>query len=165
MNARLREPLSDTALIAIMKKNVNSSLRMLLFNSQVFSLNDLRDVARQAESLIIENRQGPNRYAHEISVDAEADKISEPDDHQIDALNVPRRKDYSSYECFNCRKFGHSFMYCPEEYRNLFCFKCGKAGVTTLKCPKYPHSGNGIRSEMATGDSRSPTASPSRKAK
>ena len=115
--------------------------------------------------MVHENRP-PHRHINEVSHEQESVDIEgHPPEPQIDALNTSRKIDYSLYECFNCRKTGHSFFYCPEEYRNLFCFKCGKSGFTTLKCPNYPHQGNGRLSEKATGDTRSPQLSPSFSAK
>ena len=92
---------------------------MLLFNSQVFSLNDLRDVARHAESIINENRQASTstRYAHEIGVYAILDKYLESEDHQFEALNAPRKKDY---ECFNCRNLATRL--CIAQRNTEICF-------------------------------------------
>lgn len=149
--------------------NVHSNLRVMLFNTDPKSLHDLRDLAREAEKVINENRASlgenkPTRYVNEIGTNTVVEDVSncEPDP-QIEALQFNNRlakPDYSGIKCWNCLSLGHSYIYCPEETRAVFCYKCGERGVVTPKCKKV-HQGNRKRSEMATGDSRSMTFSPS----
>lgn len=56
MNQRLRSPMSDIALIEIIKKNVNPDLKIMLFISEPRDLGGLRDLARKAEKVIHENK-------------------------------------------------------------------------------------------------------------
>lgn len=170
MNARLREPLSDNRLMAIIKSNVNTNLKLMLFNVEPRSLQSLRERARGAEKILLEGKVPliPNsrisRQVNEIEVNSVDDEVNEAElDPQIEALRFPRRNtppDYSKIKCWNCLALGHSYIYCPDEVRHKFCYKCGERGVVTTSC-KNDHLGNRKRSELATGDSRSQAPTPS----
>lgn len=74
MNSRLGNPMSDTQLIDILKKNLNPGLRYILFNSNHTNLEDFREAARKAEKLLWENKnQYPllpsQRHVNEIKLD------------------------------------------------------------------------------------------------
>lgn len=169
LNSKMTESISENRLVKILKKNVNSDLRLMLFNSDTDDLHTLRDVARNAEKMLRENKSTQptkivNRSVHELDVaSASEEDLDFENDPQIDALQFSQRSfkpDYSRIKCWNCLVMGHSHIYCPEETRALFCYKCGERNVSTIKCPKS-HLGNRKRSEKATGDSRSQIQTPS----
>ncbi|GBP06340.1 Transposon Tf2-6 polyprotein [Eumeta japonica] len=56
MNLRLRNPLPDTTLMDIIKRNLNSGLRFLLFSTGARDLDEFRDQARRAEKVIWESK-------------------------------------------------------------------------------------------------------------
>lgn len=169
MNSRMRDPLVEAKLIGILKRNVHSNLRIMLFNTDPRSLHSLRDLARDAEKVINENRTSflenkHSRHVNEIETNSVVENLSDCEsDPQIEALQFSGRTskpDYSKIKCWNCLSLGHSYIYCPEETRTVFGYKCGERGVVTPKC-KNIHQGTKKRSEMATGDSRSTTFPPS----
>lgn len=167
MNCRMKEPIADMTLIDILKRNVNGNLKIMLFNTNPKNLHDLRDLARNAEKLLQEGKlnvslSSVNRQINEIDMSPNEDVDTDVEfDPQIEAMQLTRRKpDYSKIKCWNCLLLGHSYIYCPDDTRHLFCFKCGQRGVNTTKCIN-PHPGNRNRSEMATGDSRSKSHTPS----
>lgn len=170
LNSKMSESLSENRLMSILQKNIKPELRLMLFSSKPTDLHNLRDIAREAEKVLKENKGAlPSKTllqrqvnALEVTSDDEEDMDLESDP-QIAALQLSRRpviRDYSRIKCWNCLTLGHSYIYCPETTRALFCYKCGERGIPTPKC-KNPHPGNRKRSEMATGDSRSQTQTPS----
>ncbi|KAI8114969.1 hypothetical protein CVS40_12746 [Lucilia cuprina] len=170
MNLRLQNPLPDVTLIEIMKRNINSNLRFLLFNTETQNLNEFRDTARKAEKVIRETKfQNPNtansRNVNEINLPLSGEEDSEGTDPQIDAIQVSNRRiryDYSNIKCWNCMSLGHSYIYCTQEIKQPFCFKCGYKGVFTPNCPnKHNLQGNRKVGELATGDTRPPPHTPS----
>ncbi|XP_067637919.1 uncharacterized protein [Eurosta solidaginis] len=164
LNARLREPMSELLLIDIIKRNVNSSLKLMLFNADVRTLHDLRDVARRGEQVLKESKllgaNYPGRHVSEARVTTPDMKMEGEDgeiDPQIEALEYrrSRRPDYSGIQCWNCQGMGHSYIYFEEPIKSPFCFKCGYKGVFTPKCPRdHRRQGNQYPSEKA-GEPRS----------
>ena len=171
MNSRLRNPMSESSLIDIMKQNLTPNLKFLLFNSLPRTIEDLKDTARRAELVLRDNKMfnpyfGNNRNVSEI--DTSVDDSAELDtlDPQIEAIHYTKRNskpDYSRIQCWNCLKYGHSYIYCNEEIRSPFCFKCGQKGVLTPKCPNDHLQGNRKIGEMTTGDTRLSQHTPSPK--
>lgn len=168
-NLRLKNPLPDSSLIDILKKNLNSNMRFLLFSSEPKSLNDFRDSARKAEKVLRDNKsQTPitfqNRNISEIGISFDEADESDP---QLEALQISKRRnkfDYSNIQCWNCMSYGHSYIYCSQEIKQPFCFKCGQKGVLTPKCQnKHQYQGNQNVGDMATGDSRPSHHTPSSK--
>ena len=169
LNSRLRNPMSESSLIDIMKRNLTPNLKCLLFNSLLRTLEDLKDTARKAEIVLKDNKMfnpyfGSNRNVSEIETSVDESAELDALDPQIEALQFSTRKnkyDYSKIQCWNCLSFGHSYIYCPEEIRKPFCFKCGQKGVLTPKCPnKHGFQGNQKMGELATGDTRTSLQSP-----
>ncbi|XP_036339322.1 uncharacterized protein LOC118748755 isoform X2 [Rhagoletis pomonella] len=165
LNARLKEPMSENLLMDILKRNVDSSLKLMLFNAGAQTLHDLRDVARNGEQILKETRSlVPNysgRHVNEtmaITPDEWTGGMDVEVDPQVEALNFQRTRkpDYSGIQCWNCDKMGHSYIYCEEAIRNVFCFKCGEKGMVTPRCPRdHRRQGNRNPNEKAIGDSRS----------
>ena len=159
MNSRLSKPIEDPLLIEIIMKNVHTNLRYLLFSAQPQTIDDLRDLACRAESMIKESKfigSSTSKTISEIeSLDHEEVEEHLELDPQIEAIRINKysKPDYSRIECWNCRGLGHSYIYCPNDgTRNLFCYKCGTANVNTLNCPKK-HL-NQKSGEKSFGDSR-----------
>ncbi|GBP16028.1 hypothetical protein EVAR_101033_1 [Eumeta japonica] len=120
INSRMKEPLPDHKLIKILKKNAQSNLRIMLFNTDPRSLYSLRNLARDAEKVIAENRSDnkPLRCVNEIDAESADDASEFETDPQVCALNLNRRSlkpDFSKIRCWNCQSMGHSYIYCPED--------------------------------------------------
>lgn len=172
MNMRLRNPLPDSSIIDILKRNLNQNLRFLLFNAEGRDLNAFRDVARKAEKVLRDTKfpsqnNPPVRNISEINTLSQ--DITDPEiiDPQIEAIQFNNRKvryDYSGIQCWNCMDYGHSYIYCSHEIKRPFCFKCGQKDTLTPKCPnKHSFQGNRNVGEVATGDLRPPSQTPSLK--
>ncbi|XP_055908542.1 uncharacterized protein LOC129943258 [Eupeodes corollae] len=168
LNARLKEPLSDTKLIDLIKKNSKDNLGTLLFPYQLTCLEQMRDVARQGEAFLLhQSSQKSLNYKRNVSEieqesDSSEDKKCESQDLEaFSKFNKPNFKalDTSNFTCWNCQKLGHSFYDCPSEKRNLFCYRCGEKNVTTITCSK--HGLNGKASELTAGGTRSISTTPS----
>lgn len=169
LNLRLQNPLPDSTLMDIIKRNLNSNLRFLLFNINATDLNEFRDQARKAEKFIRETKfSNPStvqtRNIDELDVTFEDEEKSKDIDPQLEAIKILNRKgkfDYSGIQCWNCMSFGHSYIYCPDEIKKPFCFKCGLKGILTPKCPNKHFLGNRKMGDMATGDDRPSQQPPS----
>lgn len=171
LNLRLKNPLPDSTLVDIIKRNLQPSLRFLVFSSETKTLNDFRDVARKAERVLRDNKNlpsysGSTRSVNEVATSNEIDlDVSDTLDPQLEAFKISNRTnkyDYSNINCWNCLSKGHSYIYCDKDISERFCFKCGQKGVLTPSCPnKHPFQGNKRLGEMATGDFRPTRTTPS----
>lgn len=150
MNVRLSQPMNEAKLIDLIKNNVKESLGSLLFATDLFSLDHLRDCARKAEKYV--SRQQQLRFrkmqVSELETIENTDAIFD-EDEEIAALKYQanhnkERKDLDTrhYKCWNCDQIGHSFYDCPVEKRNLFCFRCGEKNITTPQCKKHSKNRN-----------------------
>ncbi|XP_017465482.1 PREDICTED: uncharacterized protein LOC108358588 [Rhagoletis zephyria] len=109
LTARLREPMSENLLMDILKRNVNSSLKWMLFNAGAQTLHDLRDVARNGEQFLKKTRSlVPNysgRHVNEtmaITPDEWTGGMNGEVNPQVEALNFQRARkpDYSGIQYF-----------------------------------------------------------------
>lgn len=169
MNSRLRNPMSESSLIDIMKRNLTPNLKFLLFNSLHRTLEDLKDTARKAEIVLRDNKMfnpyfGINRNVSEIETSVDDSAELDALDPQIEAIQYTKRKpDYSRIQCWNCLQSGHSYIYCSDVISTPFCFKCGQKGVLTPKCTNDHSQGNRKIGEMTTGGTRLSHHTPSSK--
>lgn len=145
MNVRLSQPMSDTKMIDLIKNNTKESLGSLLFTTDVFSLDHLRDSARKAEKYVTRQQQvrTQKKLVSEIEIPEMVEELVE-EEGEIAAFryqgqqNRERKEiDTRHFKCWNCDQVGHSFYDCPSETRNLFCFRCGEKNITTVQCKKH----------------------------
>lgn len=150
MNARLSQPMNDNKMIDLIKNNVKESLGSLLFATDLFSLDHLRDSARRAEKYISRQQhvKSQRRFVSEVEMPENIDEVSE-DEGEIAAFkyqgnqNRDRREiDTRKFKCWNCDQMGHSFYDCPSEKRNIFCYRCGEKNINTPDCKKHPKNKN-----------------------
>lgn len=150
MNSRLSQPMNETKMIELMKNNVKESLGSLLFATDLFSLDHLRDSARRAEKYVLRKQQirFQNKHISEIesgnNIEALVDGEEEVAAFRYQGSRSKERKDLDTrhFKCWNCDQIGHSFYDCPSEKRNLFCFRCGEKNVTTPQCKNHSKNGN-----------------------
>lgn len=134
-NERVRDPILEGSLVEIIRSNVNHDIKVMLFGLVTRNLDELRDLARNAEKVIQEGKPRP-RQVNEMSLEDKCAESEDESDPQVEALRINRqsfKSDYSKIKCWNCLKMRHSYIYCPDE-AHLFCYKCGQRDVTTVKC-------------------------------
>ncbi|KAI8119916.1 hypothetical protein CVS40_8757 [Lucilia cuprina] len=134
MNIRLQNPLPDNTLIDIIKRNINSNLRFLLFSTDARDLNEFRDQARKAEKVIRETKF--------------------PNPNTTQSRNI-------MLELFVLRTL--VIIYVPMKSKSLSALinKCGQKGVLTPKCPNRHFQGNRKVGDLVTGDNRPSQQTPS----
>ncbi|GBP97703.1 Retrovirus-related Pol polyprotein from transposon 297 [Eumeta japonica] len=126
INVQMKEPLPDHKLIKILKKNAHANLRIMLFNTDPRSLYSLRNLARDAEKVLADNKSDskPLRCVNEIDAELAEDESELDIDPQLCALNLNRRShkpDFSRIKCWNCQSMekerdGHRGL----SFQNLF---------------------------------------------
>lgn len=119
MNSRLSQPMSENKMTDLIKNNVRESLGSLLFGTDLFSLDYLRDCARKAEKYVIRKQQIrlQNKHISDLEASENVEKLDEIE--EIAAMkysgsqNKERREmDTRHYKCWNCDQLGHSFYDC-----------------------------------------------------
>ncbi|KAI8118204.1 hypothetical protein CVS40_10057 [Lucilia cuprina] len=148
LNNRLSQPMNESKMIDLIKNNLKESLGSLLFTSELFSLDHLRDCARKAEKYVIRQQfiRFQKKHVSELEVRESVDELEE-EEEELAAFryqgNRERKElDTRHYKCWNCDQIGHSFYDCPSEKRTLFCFRCGEKNITTPQCKKHSKNRN-----------------------
>lgn len=57
-------------------------------------------------------------------------------------------------KCFNCKKIGHMFAYCPAPRTGNFCYRCGQSNTQTANCTNCAK--NGRRGAVQVGTAAAP---------
>lgn len=166
---RLRRPLPEDELVAVLRRNMAIYLRKALWREEVESVDRLLQACSEYEQLCQEEEQvaiakRPMRV-HELKNEpppaqvpyhelyATHETTEEPTNAYISALGADANKDNLTI-CWNCKEMGHSFVQCGLPQQRAFCFSCGLSGVIKAQCPRC--SENSRRGVTQAGAARPP---------
>lgn len=88
----IKESPSEERLVNILRKNVSSEIKFMLFNAEASDLHSFRDVARKAETIMKETKQlNPiktiGRQVHELDLESsQVNKVDSEEDPQIETI-------------------------------------------------------------------------------
>lgn len=140
MYERLERKVAEVEQLEEILRNLNPFLKEKLMMVPLQSIQELRTMARLAES-------GRTRMG-DLSVSPLTGKVKASSAHsgkvEVSAVqdsNV-RSQNYSrEFSCWNCQSGDHGFRSCTAP-RKKFCFRCGMVDVTTPACPRCSKSKN-----------------------
>lgn len=133
---RLKTPIDDTTLIEILRRNLLPEIQHEILNTQIYTVQHLRDVCRKREFFMADIRR-----KHGVSFskappirgrisEIDRDIQEEPKDSLVcDGDEVAEL----NLVCWNCLKPGHGYQDCLAA-RTIFCYGCGKADVYKPNC-------------------------------
>lgn len=144
---RLRTSISDFELCEIIQRNLRPEVRHGLLHVEITGVAQLRRAVRKHEKFVKDMAMiSSNRRTNTKGQVSEV--IS--DDNQKD-VNDNGEEDFKVYlvtqtgKCWNCDKFGHSFVDCLEP-RTIFCYGCGAKNMYKPQCPNCLQKwGNALR--------------------
>lgn len=164
--ARLRNQVSETERVAILRRNMKPELRKELLFQNARNTAELTDLVRKSERLsnqlgLNQSQSIRNRGINEVfQADGQHEttnfipnEVAYPINHSgeyipfpIDANvhEVTHESNTTYMVCWNCRDLGHSFKNCTKSIPNgnIFCFGCGAPGIlkpNCLKCRQAPN--------------------------
>lgn len=134
----LKEPLSGSLLVEILRRNLLPEIQHEILNLKISSLQELRDVCRRREFFMQDVRRKhdlgfskPNMISKRVSeldevvLDNEVESLTDSTD-QIAAIG---------FICWNCRQSGHRYQECLAN-RTVFCYGCGTPDTYKPNCKK-----------------------------
>ncbi|KAI8116603.1 hypothetical protein CVS40_11355 [Lucilia cuprina] len=131
---RLKTPIEDTTLVEILRRNLLPDIQHEILNTQIYTVQHLRDVCRRREFFMADIRR---KHGFNLSRVAPIqkriceieDKFSEEpveilvcDGDEVAEINLV---------CSNCQKPGHRYQNCLS-VRTIFCYGCGKTDTYKL---------------------------------
>lgn len=124
----LDQPIRETLMIEIVRRNILPEIQHEILNLQIFSVDHLRDICRKREFFLQDVRkrnmaQRPLVFPKKIAKVYQEDEISEN-------ILFESNNDISELAliCWNCKKTGHRYQECLSE-RNIFCYGCGTSNT------------------------------------
>lgn len=135
---RLKEPLSESMLVQILRRNLLPDIQHEILNLKINSLQELRDVCRKREIFMQEIRRKhsvpftkPFLGSKRVSelVDVEDDVMTEGLESMNDEVSA------LSLTCWNCNQMGHRYQDCLSD-RTVFCYGCGAPNMYKPNCAK-----------------------------
>lgn len=165
LRSRLQEPISDSSLVKIIKRNLKDNIANRIYAKTIYSLEHLRDECKEAEGFNkrrsrtyaeLGNRRGDRYHVNEI-VNSDGFQ-EEPYDEEVCALRGPSKtvRNRCPHECPTCidqelrQKNGEAEKY---------CYRCKHPGVTVSNCPNC-RAENQERNAITAGRPRSTTNPP-----
>ncbi|KAI8124706.1 hypothetical protein CVS40_5146 [Lucilia cuprina] len=131
----LDQPIAESLMIEILRRNILPEIQHEILNLQIFSVDHLRDICRKREFFLQDIRK--RNVAHRPLVFSK--KIAELYEDSETASNIAFDSDNDVSElsliCWNCRKIGHRYQDCLAE-RNVFCYGCGAPNNYKPTCSK-----------------------------
>lgn len=174
MSFQLREPMRESRLLELLKKNADPDLRQVLCLHDIRSVEHMQDLCQRYEMLwssrgrmeksqkkvdelddlaerfgrvMARNIEPQSREQAEAAA-LEQENFDEAVRRSVEAIQP---KKLSAVKCWNCDKRGHTHRDCDAPKR-VMCFACGLKDAYKSTCPRC--QGNGLRSG-ATGPFRS----------
>ena len=141
---RLSGPISETELLAILRKNLRDEIRKDLLYVTVYNLDHLKHLCRDRERLLTEfrgkNRPMPfsgvgSRRVSEVEWEQRNEALQDEEEVEAVATDPKLVKNKNLLVCWNCKVEGHRFTECLEK-PNLFCWGCGKEKVYRTNCER-----------------------------
>lgn len=138
INARLRNPYSESELVNLLKCNMHPALRKNLVLQQPNTVKELKLLCMQIEKGLADIGESLDdqlttrkRFVNEVSCE-----ITENDLTSVPLIQENFVEESSLTICWNCKDIGHNFIDCPVDQQRYFCYKCGAEGVTRSNCFK-----------------------------
>lgn len=135
---RLKEPLSETMLVEVLRRNLQPEIQHEILNLSIGSLQELRNICRKREFFLQDMRRKHNmmptksyRSSKRVSELDEIDddgsiECQDGDEGHISALSL---------NCWNCHQVGHRYQDCLSD-RTVFCYGCGAPNTYKPNCLK-----------------------------
>lgn len=152
---RLNQPIPESTLVEIIRRNLLPEIQYEILNIQVFSIAHLRDICRKRE-FFLQDMQTRQNYGKPLPIRKRVSEVQANFDFATD-------EDASEYEdveevalvCWNCKRNGHRYQDCVSE-RRVFCYGCGTADVYKPNCPRCNVSKNGQSSALKSARRQTP---------
>uniref|UniRef100_A0A0A9Z0F8 Gag-Pol polyprotein n=1 Tax=Lygus hesperus TaxID=30085 RepID=A0A0A9Z0F8_LYGHE len=140
MYERLERKVAEVEQLEEILRNLNPFLKEKLMMVPLQSIQELRTMARLAES-------GRTRMG-DLSASPSTGKVkagsAHPGNVEVSAVqdsSIRSQNNSREFSCWNCRSGDHAFRSCTAP-RKKFCFRCGMVDVTTPECPRCSKSKN-----------------------
>lgn len=146
MSDRLKTPISDENLCAILVHNLRNEIRHELIHFDILNVAQLRREVKRHEKFMKEVNgrdcriPAKGRVAEIDIKDSELNNFK-PTEQESEVCAIR-----SDIKCWNCDKTGHTYFDCLDG-RRVFCYGCGEKNVyrpTCTKCSVKPQ-GNGLK--------------------
>lgn len=135
---RLKEPLSSSLLVEILRRNLLPEIQHEILNLKISSLQELRDICRRREFFMQDVRR---KHGLGFSKPTLVPKrVSELDEMVVNQDVEPLAKTTDEiaavgFSCWNCRQSGHRYQECLAD-RTVFCYGCGTPDTYKPNCKK-----------------------------
>lgn len=135
LSDRLKTPLNDANLCAILLRNLRNEVRHELIHLDISSVSQLRLEVKRHEKFMKDVHDSETRRP----VKAKVAEVSIPDinvkesDSDFEAIEICAVRE--NIRCWNCKKVGHTY-FDRLEVRRIFCYGCGAKDIYRPTCPK-----------------------------
>ncbi|KAI8119871.1 hypothetical protein CVS40_8788, partial [Lucilia cuprina] len=155
---RLKTPIEDTTLVEILRRNLLPDIQHEILNTQIYTVQHLRDVCRRREFFMADIRRkhgvgfsrAPPIHKRISEIDREfMDETEESvvcDGDEVAELNLV---------CWNCQKPGHRYQDCLS-VRTIFCYGCGKADTYKPNCKHCQSKNSKFSAQRCAQKNQSP---------
>lgn len=143
---RLKNPISDANLCAILLHNLRHEIRHELIHFEISSVAQLRREVKRHEKFIKDvhghESRKPMKGRINVANMTNAEEVILEDAVPVSEICAVR----DNIKCWNCDKTGHSYYDCLD-VRRIFCYGCGAKDTYRPSCPKcgVKPQGNGQR--------------------
>lgn len=156
---RLKEPLSETMLVEVLRRNLQPEIQHEILNLRINSLQELRNICRKREFFLQDVRRKQGILPAKSNIGSR--RMAELDE-VVDTVLLDSQDDVDdqvsgiSLCCWNCHQTGHRYQDCLSD-RTVFCYGCGAPNTYKPNCLKCnPKNGRLGAQKSAPGQGKLP---------
>lgn len=154
----MKNPLSDSQMIEIMRVNMDDEIRQMIFTFETKDRTKFYHKANSAYLDICKTRQRKNQYYSNSRVPRKINEISFEDLSEAEIEEISTKVNNwktkrTNLKCYNCQSTDHLLRKCPVPITRFFCYVCGLEGVAYPQCPNCALNRKGSVEENRTSHS------------